>query len=528
MDILSFQIQSSEQFWEELHEIVYREYQSTSLVERGISAILRLVSEYLDVYLDTDDNLIRFVTVFIDSNIFSKSRGYVRRKLISLLLVEGLHMDLQCQLFVGTILLVDGRQHLSTLEMIQEEAGANVLLQICLYHRCHSMRLNRIFLELLYETCRVQKIQRCDLSKVNMQVVEFLFSLIEEQSDYDHDPHGFAAIKVLLALNEQYMIQALECPDEDDDDEPRRPLRNVTFDVLRSDMNKYRSFGENIVVFFNRVNDKCLQLMMMKFLYLIFTTKETYQYIYLNDLKVLVDIIFRELTDMSDEEEVLRHTYLRILYPLLKNTQLQEDCYKRREITVVLEQLAYPSTPSFNSMSETTHKLAAKCLSVQWLEWAPPSYSSSPQTIKEEIAPSTRSRKASIATIESSVSIESGLSTDSSEDSSRLHVVGLVAEDSHLRNYCPTKPAPPPPRYSPLIRRVSSSGYFSLRHNGSDIDVATLARLEKSSTGPRRGSPCPPPPLPRGSRERFLPTDTKILPPAPPPPRRPRTTTPSI
>ena len=46
-----------------------------------------------------------------------------------------------------------------------------------------------------------------------------------------------------------------------------------------------------------------LQLLILKLLYLIFTTPETYEYFYNNDLRVLVDVFIRELHDLPDDAE---------------------------------------------------------------------------------------------------------------------------------------------------------------------------------------------------------------------------------
>ena len=49
--------------------------------------------------------------------------------------------------------------------------------------------------------------------------------------------------------------------------------------------------------------DRCLQLLILKMLYLLFTTSGTQEYFYMNDLRVLVEVFIRELNDLSDEEE---------------------------------------------------------------------------------------------------------------------------------------------------------------------------------------------------------------------------------
>lgn len=46
-----------------------------------------------------------------------------------------------------------------------------------------------------------------------------------------------------------------------------------------------------------------MQLLVLKLLYLLFQTETTCEYFYTNDLRVLVDVFLRELSDLDDESE---------------------------------------------------------------------------------------------------------------------------------------------------------------------------------------------------------------------------------
>ena len=46
-----------------------------------------------------------------------------------------------------------------------------------------------------------------------------------------------------------------------------------------------------------------MQLLVLKILYLLFTTDGTSEFFYYNDLKVLVDVFLREITDLGEENE---------------------------------------------------------------------------------------------------------------------------------------------------------------------------------------------------------------------------------
>ena len=111
-----------------------------------------------------------------------------------------------------------------------------------------------------------------------------------------------------------------------------------------------------------------LQLLILKLLYLLFTTRQTYEYFYTNDLRVLVDVMIRNLLDLPDDVEALRHTYLRVLYPLLSHTQLQHaPHYKRSEILRLLYMLSRTRSAHFAPIDDTTLRLVERCLRVSWL-----------------------------------------------------------------------------------------------------------------------------------------------------------------
>jgi hypothetical protein len=138
----------------------------------------------------------------------------------------------------------------------------------------------------------------------------------------------------------------------------------------------YKTFGENLILLLNRESETSLQLLILKLLYLVFATKSTAEYFYTNDLHVLTDVILRNLLDLPAENEAmqaLRHTYLRVLHPLLANSQLSKDgmSYKAREILAVMRVLEGNSASSsfhFAPADPTTVRLVQRCRTVSWLE----------------------------------------------------------------------------------------------------------------------------------------------------------------
>lgn len=145
----------------------------------------------------------------------------------------------------------------------------------------------------------------------------------------------------------------------------------------------YRTFGENLILLLNRESALSAQLLILKLLYLLFTTPSTHEYFYTNDLHVLVDVIIRNLLDLDagqdggkmddgaerDGQRALRHTYLRVLCPLLRNTQLAREGnnYKREEVRKMLYLLVNRSSAHFAPVDETVIRLVIRCKQVEWL-----------------------------------------------------------------------------------------------------------------------------------------------------------------
>ncbi len=124
-----------------------------------------------------------------------------------------------------------------------------------------------------------------------------------------------------------------------------------------------------------------MQLLVLKMLYILFNTKGLSEYFYTNDLCVLVDVFLREIVDLDEESESvcyyfdsisssnlndlqLRHTYLRVLHPLLTKTQLRSLPYKRTLIVCALESLI--ANQGIREVSSTTKRLVERCLNGEW------------------------------------------------------------------------------------------------------------------------------------------------------------------
>jgi hypothetical protein len=271
--------------------------------------------------------------------------------------------------------LFDGRGDESAFEMMQDEGAFARLVSLISDRRDDAIGLYRMLLELLFEMARIQKLTRDDMVVIDDGFILLLFQLIEQLSDDAEDPYHYPIIR-----NEQYMCLANAPPTANSSG----PLTNRILKILSMHGPSYRTFGENLILLLNRESSLGPQLLILKLLYLLFTTPATYEYFYTNDLHVLVDVIIRNLLDLDmgggdngqvadgterDGQRALRHTYLRVLCPLLKNTQLSREGnnYKRNEVRRLCYILVNRSGAHFAPVDETVIRLVIRCKQVEWL-----------------------------------------------------------------------------------------------------------------------------------------------------------------
>ncbi|KAH8769208.1 hypothetical protein F5883DRAFT_494465 [Diaporthe sp. PMI_573] len=357
-------VETEEQFWDELREIVsVAQFDSHETIDDSLRSWLYLVSTCRDSFLHSEDDVAGCSQMLIDSRIFCGNQDYVRTQIMHSLLQED---DPSTLNVIANFLLLDGRSDEATFKSMIDEGCFPKLVELIKSRRDDDRRLHRLLLELMYEMARIERLRLDDLLCVDDDFVIYMFQLIEGLSDDVNDPYHYPIIRVLLVMNEQYMVAATTAAV--DASTPAVPITNRVIKILSLYGPSFRTFGENIILLLNRETETSLQLLILKLLYLLFTTKGTYEYFYTNDLRVLLDVIIRNLLDLPDESMSLRHTYLRVLYPLLAHTQLSHPPhYKREEILKVLSILSGEGNVHFAPADETTLRLVERVSKVRWL-----------------------------------------------------------------------------------------------------------------------------------------------------------------
>lgn len=102
------------------------------------------------------------------------------------------------------------------------------------------------------------------------------------------------------------------------------PYVNPVLHVATGHLENHRAFGQNLIFVLNRTSNStkagcCTSLLLLKTLYLLLNNVSTALFFYINDLKVLVDVISRELTDLPDESSVVCNLYSHFLQAMLNS-----------------------------------------------------------------------------------------------------------------------------------------------------------------------------------------------------------------
>ncbi|SCU92052.1 LADA_0F13960g1_1 [Lachancea dasiensis] len=381
-------------FWEDMEDLLdVSDLSGEAAVNTAIVKYIKTATDHYQEYVKTDQGMYRLGLTFTESLFFRQNKEFSLSKLLSLLSVDLL--DCNLRFIISFIILCASKGDLSVLELILEFQGFTVIYNtlyntFAYLNRYGEDRVLRasttgsrsdtastnteiewdiinglkqtstILMDILFQ---IFKYCKCDIS--NLAIVDdfFVYYMINTiQSESTDDIFNNAKFKLLLALNEQYMIFSYQYE-----------LENRVYKYL-ADHHISKNFVELLLLKFNRVTNRSLQIMLCKIVYLILTmdrnSAETF--FYQNDLHVFVDVLIRELKNIPDDEELIRNTFLRVLFPLLSNTELTKTKYRRSDLINVLEYLSsldHICSGEVKPVHKTTVRLAQKCLrQVGWLK----------------------------------------------------------------------------------------------------------------------------------------------------------------
>lgn len=360
---------NDQEFWGYIEQtLICEELENFDIANTKLVTFIKTVSDHIQIYVTNDQDFYRCGIYLINSAIYEAHRIFCVSKMLSFLNIDLLEQNFK--LFVSYVLLLDCKNDASILQVVQDYHGFHVL-----YKNLHQnfenlaifsaesrepptigmiRKASTIQLDLMFQICKYLSLSVEELSIIDTFFVNYIFESLVVV-DADEDVFNFAKFKVILAVNEQFMIVSREYD-----------IENMVFHSIATHTT-FRNFSECLLVYFNREEDRCLQIMISKVLYLIFTNTKTSDLFYHNDLNVLIDVLLRELRNLSEEEESVRNTFLRVLYPILKCSQFEDTQYKKDKLKSLLNYFAGRSESKFWHQTETTKRLATRCLSIKWL-----------------------------------------------------------------------------------------------------------------------------------------------------------------
>lgn len=472
-------INNQQQFWDALTDVLSAPCNTYELLDNALRSWLDLVAKARDEHLDDEDDIAGCSEQLITSPIFSTHKDYVRTQIIYSLLQEDDYAPLH---IIANFLLSDGRLEEETFRRMIKEGCFLRLLELIKGCGNQDSRLHRLLLQLMYEMSRIERLRDEDLMQVDDGFVTYLFELIEALADDVNDPYHYSVIRVLLVLNEQYMVATTSAAV--DPTSPVTLMTNRVIKILSNHGSSFRTFGENIILLLNRETETSQQLLILKLLYLLFTTSATYEYFYTNDLHVLLDVIIRNLLDLPSEMDVLRHTYLRVLAPLLAHTQLRHPPhYKRDQILSLVHLLRGTDSAHFMPPEPTTVRLVERVAKTSWL-----AADSEPESsdIISPIGKLSPSQTGSAVSVIAKVSEKPGVKTPSRRSD-------IESKSRGRSEHGGSPPRPPPPR---TLRVQKSLPEVPKHRHGVPVvkPPVPVPRLHSSGPIPKKMPPKLPPP----------------------------------
>ncbi|KAJ2490748.1 pre-rRNA processing [Coemansia sp. RSA 2050] len=143
----------------------------------------------------------------------------------------------------------------------------------------------------------------------------------------------------------------------------QRPTPVVAILARRIDCCK--TFTENLVFLLNRETDAATQVLILHALFCILSYPGTLGILYTNDMYVLVDIIIRDLGNLSDSMQWLSQAYLCVIGSLMRNPVFLATRHRLSDIELCLVNMLRHSLVALARTQQTEHTGLRRQLSVK-------------------------------------------------------------------------------------------------------------------------------------------------------------------
>ncbi|KAI9313034.1 hypothetical protein BX666DRAFT_2030432 [Dichotomocladium elegans] len=353
-DSIDFYFDDASSFHAELDDTLRLPCENKEAAERITNLYVRLIVRFQNEYCQTQTEIAQCAYQLIDSAFFLEHSTTILSHIIhahALQATDSLHLRI-----VYWLLIYAGREDLRWMKYIVSDARLNK--QNRLFRKIIGEKIFPASAVLAFEMCKVSKLRPADLAIVSCDFLTSLLDLVETMLKDCDETFNYDIIRLVLVINEQFMLAT------------QKSISNRVLDVLEERIGYSNTFSANLIFMLNRSDDACVKLLILKLLYGIFMRPTLYEFFYTNDLFVLVDIMLREVCDLGEEREAeaLRDAYLRVLRPLLINTQLRNTPYKQTEIHNTLCAMIAPC--SYKASNPATNRLVERILQ-EWSYKAP-------------------------------------------------------------------------------------------------------------------------------------------------------------
>ncbi|KAI8881054.1 hypothetical protein K501DRAFT_324693 [Backusella circina FSU 941] len=332
IDNIDYYFDSIDSFYAELDDMLKRPCCNEQQAQDLITEYIRFLTKYNQEFLTSHQELAKVSYKLIDSTLFL---NHSTSLLGHILHAHALNASAP-PLIAYSLLYYAGKDEPTWSEFIlfqSIKAKRNLLFGKMIGEiregGFEDVKVLGVSFSLLFEMCKLFKLSEQDQELLDAPLFHYFLDLVEATRGDADESFNYNVIRFITVLNEQFLMS-------NSDNLLTRALLERRADT----------FCANLIFMLNRSSsdEACIQLLILKSLYCIFTRHGLYEYFYTNDLYVLLDIILRELCNLGDtkEAQTLREAYLRVLEPLLENTQLQEQPYKQDEIYRTLNQLINP------------------------------------------------------------------------------------------------------------------------------------------------------------------------------------------
>jgi hypothetical protein len=228
----------------------------------------------LDDFLNTSAEIAYVMYKFIDSPVYSQYHQSIIRHVLTTRAIKSSNISELSIIY--SLLLYGGREDLGVMKCIVQTTinanGTNQFLQKLrneIQYCVGGTRFTIAIMMLMFEMCKVAKLSKDDLGwyiwfvalttviymlillpsdNISPPFIHYLLDIVENMATDSDEMLNYAAMRLLLVFNEQFMMQRALNPVSEDGTE----LQNQIMRVLQSKIGSSHTFSENLIFMLNR------------------------------------------------------------------------------------------------------------------------------------------------------------------------------------------------------------------------------------------------------------------------------------